>query len=159
MFFLSDGDHWLVVSMTRPHYVDFLCSSASQPQEFPHIMARLRETNRKIYQFPEKLQSSALTTSCGSWCLFIFYLISRYFTPQEILQHFFTPSSSSSPLFPSLLNTGLKRDVFITHVIRYLFPNLLSFSAAQLLLDPEFLEEQKDEDEKCLSQQPSFSRT
>ena len=131
------------MSLVREGYVDFLCSSLSQPQEFPHIMKRIEETKRKVYQFPLQLQCPTLTTSCGCWCLYIFYLISRNFSPKEILHYFFDPSSSSSFLFRPHLDTSLNRDLLLVEVIRYLFPTLQRFSSDDLLLDTDFLRQQK----------------
>ena len=156
---LSAGEHWVLISSMRDGSCDFLCSQKSDPKDLPHVWKRIKETNRALYEFPYAVQNSELSTACGAYCLFFAYCISRSFSPPEILHYFFSPasfhdsltlspssSSTFSPPTARALRRGYEFDLRIGYTIRHLFPFLRhsKFTSENLLIDVEFLREQKE---------------
>ena len=134
------GSHWLVISLCRANFVDYLCSFQSDPSQYSLIWTRLCETNRILYQFPRLLQSRNYITNCGSWCLLNFYFVSRGFTPPEIISYYFPPSVHlSSPSSSSTDREAFKNDLFVSYTIPHLLPYLKRFSPESLLIDVSFL--------------------
>ena len=132
------GEHWFVVSNLRKKNIEFLCSYRSNPKDYPNVYKVLKATGKKITQLPRRLQGD-LSSSCGPWCLFFFYCLSRHFSANEISSHFFSSSSSSS----SPCSKSHRCDVLVTTIVRPLLS--IKTPVAQLLYNEDFIKAQENE--------------
>ena len=88
------GLHQILISTVRPNFLDVL-SSIKIPnlqQTFPNLQVCAKNTNRTIYEFKTSIQSS-FTSNCGCYTILWAWLISRGFSPNDILKEFHSSKS------------------------------------------------------------------
>ena len=92
--------HWLCLSTMRPNYLDVLSSIKIDNliDEFPILSSLAENTGRTIYEYPKSIQNDQ-TSCCGSYILLFGWLISRTYTPQEILADFYNNNVTLDTLF------------------------------------------------------------
>ena len=135
------GSHWVIVNMIRRNSFEVLDSLAHDPNiHYPRLMRIGKELTKKVYCFPRACQQS-WSSSCGLFCLYYSFFISRNYTGKEILNFFFPPLKADQ----LYLN-----DISISIFLRIIFKlrNLEKY-----ILDLSFIEERHSLDKKQQKQE------
>ena len=132
------GEHFLVVEreLTSPGILTWACSYATNPQDYPLIFARIKETKCKIVQLKKPLQKvgNDRLSNCSSWALFFSFHLARGISLAVMDKRYF----KNQDLY--------KLNVFVVCVIRTLFP--LKTSIEKLLFNKSFVEAQEARNKK-----------
>ena len=115
----------------RPNYLDVL-SSIKIPnlqQTFPILQVCAKNTNRKIFEFKTSLQTN-FSSACGCYVILWSWLISRGFSPNDILKEFHSSKNTK-------INQKYFNDVKCVILSKTLFK--LEKDTFTLLYDIEFL--------------------
>ena len=130
---MTDGEHWLILSRVNPRETWIIDSAAGDLHNYPLILKAAKKYGKPIKSLSHRLQSD-LSTNCGLWCVFMVYALSRGFTPREAVLRFF--SAPRDDLY--------KNDIYLTSIIRHLFPILRQKSLQNLLVNKKFFFSQNE---------------
>ena len=133
------GTHWILISTARVKkngegILDFICSLGTKETKYKTLYDTMKKLCDKIYHLPHKIQVD-WSSSCGSFVIIYCYLISRFFSPPQILKNFFPYTGDDTYL----------NDIIVCNLSHSLFG--LS-KPDTLLLDFDFLKERQNYDKK-----------
>ena len=127
------GEHYVIVErgLISPKMVSWACSYASNPQKYPLIYAKLKETGCQISKLRKPLQKlkNDKLTNCSSYSLFFAYHLARGIGIRQMERTYFDHVNL------------YKLNIFIVVVIRALFK--VKTSIGSLLYDRKFVESLK----------------
>ena len=128
------GSHWVLVHKRTNDRLDFFCSFGTKLKNYPVIEKKLLLSGCKYVWSNSKHLQWDLGTSCGIFCLFGTYSVSRTIFLPDMVKIFFSRSYPISKLY--------KNDLLVISVVTTLlkFPHP---GLNQLILDLDFLIEKK----------------
>ena len=81
----KEGSHWVVLCQTNPYLISHFDSLGKNPDNYIHNLLMLK---RKQYQYNNVRLQNYLTDTCGLYCIYFSYYISRGWTLRQILSRF-----------------------------------------------------------------------